>query len=272
MAPRRAVARRRIREAAVEALLDMRGRTALVVGGGQGMGRASALALARAGARVAVLDVHAERAKAVAEEVRALGVESLSVVADATERDAVPAAIAEAATLGPLDAVVNIVGSASWAPLLEMDDATWERDFTVNLVQHRYVASAAAREWIAADRPGSLVVIASISGLFSAANHAAYGAAKAGLLSFVRSAAEEWWPRRIRVNAVVPGSVRTPRIEAAWASGAIPQAVPDTVERMSLPEDIAHAALFLASDLARKITGQTLVVDGGATTRFPYRF
>jgi 3-oxoacyl-[acyl-carrier protein] reductase len=272
MAPRRAVARREARETAVETLLDMRGRTALVVGGGQGIGRASALALARAGARVAVLDLHAERAKTVAEEVRAQGVDALSVVADATVADDVARAFEECAALGPLDAVVNIVGSASWAPLLEMDEDTWERDFRVNLVQHRYVSSAAARAWIAAGRPGAIVVVASISGLFSAANHAAYGAAKAGLLSFVRSAAEEWWPQRIRVNAVVPGSVRTPRIEAAWASGAIPQAVPDTVERMSLPEDIAHAALFLASDLARKVTGQALVVDGGATTRFPYRF
>jgi len=255
----------------METLLDLRGRTALVVGGGQGIGRASALALARAGANVAVLDLHGERAERVAAEVRAHGVAARAFVADATDRAAVARGLAACAELGPLDAIVNIVGSASWTPLLEMDEATWERDFQVNLVQHRHVSTAAARAWLAAGRPGAIVVVASISGIFSAANHAAYGAAKAGLLSLVRSAAEEWWPHRIRINAVVPGSVRTPRIEAAWASGAIPKAQPDTLERMSLPEDIAHAALFLASDLARKITGQTLVVDGGATTRFPYR-
>jgi 3-oxoacyl-[acyl-carrier protein] reductase len=236
------------------------------------LGRARALALARAGANVAVLDREADRAKRVAGEVSALGRASRPVIADATHRDAVPGALAEAWELGALDVVVNIVGSASWAKLLEMDDATWERDLLVNLTQHWYVGRAAVRKWIEAGRPGSLVVVGSISGLFAAPSHAAYGAAKAGLLAFVRSASEEWWPHKIRVNAVVPGSVRTPRIEAEWARGNTPQAGSDLAERMSLPEDIAHAAVFLASGLARTITGQTLVVDGGATTRFPYRF
>jgi 3-oxoacyl-[acyl-carrier protein] reductase len=257
--------------APLEALLDMTGRAALVVGGGQGIGRATALALARAGARVAVLDAEGERAKAVAEELRALGAASAAVVADVTRPEAAARGVAEAgAALGPLDALVNVVGGASWASLLELDEAVWERDFALNLTQHWYVARSAARAWIEGRRPGALVAVASVSGLFSAARHGAYGAAKAGLLAWVRTAAEEWWPHRIRVNAVVPGAVRTPRIEAAWASGAIPRPGPETLERMALPEDVAHAALFLASDLARLVTGQALVVDGGTTTRFPY--
>ena len=145
-----------------------------------------------------------------------------------------------------------------------------ERDFAVNLKQHWYVARSVAHAWTLSRRPGALAVVASVSGLFSAVGHGAYGAAKAGLLAFVRTAAEEWWPHGIRVNAVVPGSVRTPRIEALWASGGIPQPGPETLERMALPEDVAHAAVFLVSDLARRVTGQTLVVDGGTTTRFPY--
>ncbi len=108
-----------------------------------------------------------------------------------------------------------------------------------------------------------------MSGLFAAPRHGAYGAAKAGLLALVRTMAEEWWPD-VRVNAVVPGMVRTPRIEAAWASGAIPKPGEDVVGRMAEPEDIAAAAVFLASPLARCISGQALVVDGGTTTRFPY--
>jgi len=86
----------------------------------------------------------------------------------------------------------------------------------------------------------------------------------------VQTAAEEWWPAGIRVNAVVPGAVRTPRIEASWADGSIPRPDEDTLSRMALPDDIAGSILFLVSDLARRITGQTLVVDGGATTKFPY--
>jgi 3-oxoacyl-[acyl-carrier protein] reductase len=242
-----------------------------VVGAGQGIGRAAALLFARAGAAVALLDEVAERARAVAEEARALGARAEPLVADVTRPDEAARALAEASrALRGLDAVVNVVGAASWAPLLEMDEATWERDLRLNLTQHWFVSRAAAREMIDVGRGGALAVIASVSGLFSAAGHAAYGAAKAGLLALVRSMAEEWWPHGIRVNAVVPGAVRTPRIEAAWADGGIPKPVPDTLARMALPDDVAGAALFLCSDLARRVTGQTLVVDGGASTRFPY--
>jgi NAD(P)-dependent dehydrogenase (short-subunit alcohol dehydrogenase family) len=124
----------------------------------------------------------------------------------------------------------------------------------------------------ASGRGGSLVVVASVSGLFSAAGHGAYGAAKAGLVALVRTMAEEWWRDGIRANAVVPGAVRTPRIEAAWESGAIRRPAPEVEERMALPEDVARAIAFLSSEWARRITGQTLVIDGGVTTRFPFRF
>ena len=253
------------------AALDLSGRHALVLGGGQGIGRASALALAGAGARVAVLDVEAERGAAVAAEVEALGVESAALQADVTRAEEAEQAVAKArSVLGGLDIVVNIVGASTWAPLLDLDEQTWERDFAVNLKHHWYVARSAARLWIEAGEPGVLCVVGSVSGMFSAANHGAYGAAKAGLLGLVRTAAEEWWPAGIRVNAVVPGAVRTPRIEASWADGSIPRPDADTLSRMALPDDIAGSILFLVSDLARRVTGQTLVVDGGATTKFPY--
>lgn len=256
----------------MSSLFGLSGRSALVVGGGQGVGRAVALSLARVGARVAVLDSERERAERVASEVRTLGVHAAAVVADVTRAEEAARAVGEArAALGALDAVVNIVGSASWGALLEVSDETWERDFAVNLKQHWYVARAAARTFLEAEQPGALCVVGSVSGLFSAANHGAYGAAKAGLLALVRTAAEEWWPHGIRVNAVVPGTIRTPRIEAAWASGAIPKPAPAEESRIASPEEIADAALFLVSDLARRITGQTLIVDGGQTTRFPFR-
>ena len=251
----------------------MRGRSALVVGGGQGMGRAAALLFARLGAAVAVLDEVAERADAVAGEARGAGARAEALVADVTDAAAAEAAVGEALLrLGALDALVNVVGGASWAPLLELDDATWERDLRLNLKQHWSVSRAAARAMRAGGRGGSLVVVASVSGLFSAAGHGAYGAAKAGLVSLVRTMAEEWWPHGIRANAVVPGAVRTPRIEAAWESGAVRRPAAEVEERMALPEDVAHAIAFLSSEWARRITGQTLVIDGGVTTRFPFRF
>lgn len=256
---------------AAQDLLGMRGRAALVVGGGQGIGRASALLLARVGCRVGVVDAEAERARAVAAELAAAGAGEHAVVADVTVPDQASRAVTEGAdALGGLDVLVNIVGGASWAPLLEMEEATWEHDLQLNLTQHWYVARAAASRMIDAGAGGSLVFVASVSGLFSAARHAAYGAAKAGLLALTRSMAEEWWPGGIRVNAVVPGAVRTPRIEGAWERGEIRRPGPEVERRMALPEDVASAALFLASDLARKVTGQGLVVDGGWTTRFPF--
>jgi NAD(P)-dependent dehydrogenase (short-subunit alcohol dehydrogenase family) len=256
----------------MSSLFGLAGRSALVVGGGQGIGRAAALLLGRLGARVGVLDSERERAERVADEVRALGVQSVALVADVTRAEQAARGVAEArAQLTSLDAVVNIVGSASWGTLLELTDATWERDFAVNLKQHWYVARAAARGLVEASQPGALCVVGSVSGSFSAANHGAYGAAKAGLQALVRTAAEEWWPHGIRVNAVVPGMVRTPRIEAAWQSGAVKRPAAELMARMAEPDDVAHAAVFLVSDLARRITGQTLVVDGGQTTRFPFQ-
>jgi NAD(P)-dependent dehydrogenase (short-subunit alcohol dehydrogenase family) len=249
---------------------DLAGSAAAVIGAGQGIGRATALLLASAGARVALVDEAEDRARAVARELVDRGSHAVPLVADVTDPRAAERAIARAdAELGGLTTVINIVGSASWAPLLEMDEATWQRDFRVNLEHHWYVARAAAARWRDAGAAGSLVVVASVSGVFAAPRHGAYGAAKAGLLSLVRTMAEEWWPFA-RVNAVVPGMVRTPRIEAMWERGEGARPTDDAVGRMAEPEDIANAAVFLSSALARRITGQALVVDGGTSTRFPY--
>lgn len=251
-------------------LLGLAEETALVVGAGQGIGRASALLLARAGCRLALVDCVEERVRLVAGEV---GDGALPIVADVTLVGEADRAVAEAvAGLGRVDHLVDIVGGASWAPLLELDEETWERDHVLNLKQHWYVSRATARSMISSGGSGSIVVVASLSGLFSAAGHGAYGAAKAGLVALTRTMAEEWAPHGIRVNAVAPGTVRTPRIEAAWESGEIPRPDAESLARIADPEDVASAALFLSSALARKITGHTLVVDGGTSTAFPFQF
>ena len=253
-------------------LLDLSGRGALVVGAGEGIGRATAQRLGAAGAHVIVVDRHRERAEAVAEEITRSGGRAQASVADVTAAGELGSVLAEAERLsGGLDLLVNITGSATWMPLLELTEAAWDRDFAVNLTQQLAVARAMARHWIGSGRPGVICVVASISGVFASPGHAAYGAAKAGLLSFVRTAAEEWWPSRIRVNAVVPGSVRTPRIEATLMDGSGDSLPAELLARMALPEDVAGPVAFLVSDLARRITGQTIVIDGGTSTRFPYR-
>ena len=256
---------------AVNSLLELEGKAALVAGGGQGMGRAAAILLARAGCRVAVLDVVVERAETVAAELAQLGAESHAIAADVTEsqgaRDAVSGAVK---AFGRLDRLVNIVGMASWGALLELDEATWDADHRLNLKQHFLVGRAAAAQMIEQGEGGSIAMVASVSGLFGAPRHGADGAAKAGLMALTKTMAEEWYPHGIRVNSVAPGSVRTPRIMAQQASGEAPSESDPDAARWVEMDDIAGALLFLSSGLAKSVTGQTLVVDSGKTALFPF--
>jgi 3-oxoacyl-[acyl-carrier protein] reductase len=249
-------------------LLRLDGRGALVVGAGQGNGRQTAHALASVGARVACVDIVPELAKEVAAEV-----DGLPLVGDARERADVERFVAEThAAFGRLDAVVDIVGMALWGSLLDTTDEDWDAAFG-HVLRHAQLVTQLAGRRMVADGGGAMVFIASVSGLTSAPNHAAYGAAKAGLLSLVRTAAVELGPSGVRVNAVAPGSIRTPRILKALAERADGTPPPPDVEPLGHPgetRDIAGAALFLCTDLARHITGQTLVVDGGTSARFPY--
>jgi len=255
----------------MNSLLELEGKAALVVGGGQGMGRAVAILLARAGCRVAVLDVVAERAESVAAELSALGAESHAISTDVTEsqgaRDAISGTVK---AFGRIDRLVNIVGMASWGTMLELDEETWDLDHRLNLKQHFLVSRAAAAQMIEQGEGGSIAMVASVSGLFGAPSHGAYGAAKAGLMALTKTMAQEWYPHAIRVNSVAPGSVRTPRILAQQASGEAPSESSADAARWVEMDDIGGALLFLSSGLAKAITGQTLVVDSGKTALFPF--
>jgi 2-deoxy-D-gluconate 3-dehydrogenase len=257
--------------ATMESLLGLQDKAALVMGAGQGIGRACAIYLARCGARLALVDVEEDRVQRVAGEVRQLGRPAEPIVADVTVESQVEDAVQAAhKALGRIDSLVNIIGMASWAYLIDMDLQTWERDFSLNLRQHFFVSRAVARRMIEQGSGGTIAVVASVSGLFGAPRHGAYGAAKAGVMALVRTMAQEWEPHRIRVNAVAPGAVRTPRVQAMRAAGEVGEADAAAAAREALPEDIAGAILFLSSELARRVNGQTLVVDGGTIARFPF--
>lgn len=253
-------------------LLRFDGRSAVVLGGGQGMGRQACHALAQSGARVLVVDLEADRAQQVADELNAAhGDVASAYAANATSRADVEALAAEAQRrLGRVDTVVDVIGMAQYRSIVEIDDELWGWHHDICL-RHAWLALQAFAPQMAAAGGGTMVFVASVSGLAGAPMHAAYGAFKAGLMSLVRSAAVELGPSKVRVNAVAPGVTWTPRVseylgEKGWKENAAN--VP--LRRVALPADMAAAMLFMASSLSDFISGQTIVVDGGVSAKFGY--
>jgi NAD(P)-dependent dehydrogenase (short-subunit alcohol dehydrogenase family) len=246
--------------------LRLDGRKFVCLGAGQGTGRQAAHALASAGATVFCVDLEAERANRVADEVG-----GVAWSCDITDRAASARLFHEAeATMGAVHGVVDIVGMAQYAPLLDTDDAGWAWHHDI-VLRHAWLALQYATPALRRTGGGSFAFVASVSGLTGAPMHAAYGAAKAGLMALVRSAAVEFGPSGIRVNAVAPGVVWTPRVSAYLGEpGRRTNAANTPLARVALPADVAAALLFLSSDLASYVSGHVLVVDGGVGAKFPY--
>jgi NAD(P)-dependent dehydrogenase (short-subunit alcohol dehydrogenase family) len=245
-------------------LFGLEGRTILVIGGGQGMGEASVRLLARLGANVAVLDLERERAERVADDARGLGVKALALAADVTDTLAVVTAVARCESeFGQLDGMAAIVGMAAWSSILDMTDEVWDLDHRRNLRYFFVAAREVGRRIIGRGGSGSIVAVSSVDGIRSAPNHGSYGAAKAGLINLVKTMAVEWGDLGVRVNAIAPGGIVTPRLPLTdparerEAMAALP------MRRRGSIEDIAKAAAYFLSDLSPYVTGQTLAVDGG---------
>jgi NAD(P)-dependent dehydrogenase (short-subunit alcohol dehydrogenase family) len=246
--------------------LRLDGRGFVLVGAGQGIGRQAAHALSSVGAQVFCVDKDPDLADDVAKEVG-----GHAWAGDATDRADAERLFADAGVaLGRIDGIVDIVGMAQYANLVDITDDLW--DWHQNIVlRHAFLAAQLGARAMAEAGGGVLVFVASVSGISSAPLHSAYGVAKAGLMSLVRSAAVELGPAGIRVNAVAPGVVWTPRVSAYLGDkGRETNSANAPLRRVALPADIASAILFLASDLSSYVTGQTLVVDGGVGVKFPY--
>lgn len=247
-------------------MFGLEGKKAVVIGGGRGMGESAALHLARAGCDVAIVDNAAERSQFVCDEVAKLGRKAVPIVANILDEAAVDAAIAEIeAKLGAIDVLVTIVGQALFKPLVDTTLEEWDFEQNRNLRYVFVTGRAVAKSMIARGQGGAMVFIGSIDGVVGAPLHAAYGAAKAGLMHLVKSMAAEWGRDEIRVNAVAPGSITTPRLPETPESLAIIQNSILPLGRPGTTDDIGGAVLFLASRLANYVTGHTLNVDGGWT-------
>jgi 3-oxoacyl-[acyl-carrier protein] reductase len=255
-----------------EAPKVMSGKNALVIGGGGGgIGQAITRGLAAAGSAVAVADVDRDRANEAAAEVAAAGATSVALTGDVRSREDVDGFVTRAAQeLGGLDVLVTVVGGqlafVRAAPLHETTDEDWDLVFDLNL---RYVAravQAALRVFLAQGRGGTIVSVGSITGSVGSPMQAAYGAAKAGLASLARSVAAEYSRDGIRMNVVSCGPIATPVARAAQTGAA--EWIP--MRRPGESSEVADAAVFLASPLSSYVTGQSLVLDGGATAVGPF--
>jgi NAD(P)-dependent dehydrogenase (short-subunit alcohol dehydrogenase family) len=236
------------------------GRVAVVTGGGEGIGRGIAEGLAAFGALVAIWERNAETCASTAETVGALG-----IVTDVRDSEQVDAALQRTATeLGVPSILVNNAGGVFNSPLLDTSESGWDALYRSNLRHVLLCTQRVARRLVDAGRPGSVINVTSIEGVRAAPGYAAYAAAKAGVINYTKTAALELAPHNIRVNALAPdltvteGLLRvSPAGLPASASHMIPMGRPGHVDEM------AGAAVFLASDMSSYITGQTIHVDGG---------
>jgi len=243
------------------------GKAVLVTGGGRGIGQAIALGFAREGASVAVNAAHLATAEDTATQIRQAGGKALAIEANVADESQVKAMIDRVVReLGGLDILVNNAGvSQPIMPTLEQDTADWDRVMATNL-RSAYLCSKAAGKHMVAQHSGKIVNIASITGLTGQPMRTAYAPSKAAMLNLTKALAVEWGPYNINVNAVAPGYVMTDLVRNFISQGKVNEEAMlkrTPLGRLSAPEDIAEAVMFLASDAARNITGIHIAVDAG---------
>ncbi|MBX6378829.1 MAG: glucose 1-dehydrogenase [Clostridia bacterium] len=249
-------------------MLRVEGKTAIVTGGASGIGRAIVLELAREGADVVIADIQEEAARQVAGEVAATGRRALpyrtDVTSSANVREMVAAALRE---FGKIDILVNVAGWDKVEPFVQSTEETWDKVIAINL-KGPIICARAVLDHMIERRYGKICSIASDAGRVGSSGEAVYSGAKGGVIAFSKTLAREMARYGINVNVVCPGPTDTPlfRDIASYQpkiAGALEKAIP--MGRLGKPEDLAPAVVFLVSDQAGYITGQTLSVSGGLT-------
>ena len=247
---------------------DLTDKVAIVTGGGTGIGKGIALEFARAGAHVVVASRRMEIIKKAAEEIEALGRQSLAVQTDVIEKEQVDNLVKQTVDkFGRIDILVNNAGgSAAW-PFEKISPKGWDIILAVNL-KGTFLCSQAVGKVMIRQKKGKIVNISSVAGVGGAPTIPHYGAAKAGVISLTKTLAVLWGRYNINVNCIAPGLIKTAVIQGALNLSdeeMTERTKSFLIQRIGLPEDIAYGAIYLASSASEFMTGQTLVIDGGVT-------
>jgi glucose 1-dehydrogenase len=257
-------------------LKPLKNQKALVTGANSGIGEACALALGSAGADVAINYVsRPDEAERVAKIIRQGGTRAITFQADVSQEDRVQAMFAEMLKeFGTIDILVNNAGLQRDSCFQDMTLEQWNTVIAINLTGQFLCAREAVREFLrrgvvpeVSTAAGKIICMSSVHEVIPWGGHVNYAASKGGVMQLMKSMAQELAPKKIRVNSIAPGAVKTPINRAAWetpaAEAELLKLIPDG--RAGVPEDIARAAIWLASDASDYVTGTTLFVDGGMT-------
>lgn len=244
---------------------DLSGKVAIVTGGGKGIGKAIALGLGRCGAQVVVAARTASEIEATADEIRYAGGKSIARVTDLTQTDQISGLAADAkAAFGGIHILVNNAARSFLRPLLDLREDGFDKIFATN-VRAPFLLSRACAQEMAASGGGRIINITSVAAERGGPMMGVYHASKAALKMLTMCMAIEWAPMNVNVNAVGPGMTRTHFSQPIWANPEIERQLVSRIPlaRLAEPQDIVGAVLFLCSEAASFVTGQTIYVDGG---------
>jgi NAD(P)-dependent dehydrogenase (short-subunit alcohol dehydrogenase family) len=249
-------------------LFDLSGRVALITGSSRGIGRAIAERMAEAGAKVVVSSRKLDACEEVVAAIRKAGGDATAIACNISSKEELQALVARTReTYGKIDVLVcNAAVNPHFGVTQEIPDSAFQKVLDCNIRSNHWLCQMVVPE-MAERRDGVVIIVSSIGGLKGSASLGTYGLSKAADMALARNLAVEWGPKNVRVNCLAPGIVRTDFARALWDNPEIYKA---TVERYPLrrigePDEIAGAAIFLASRAGSFITGQTIVLDGGAT-------
>jgi len=254
--------------------MRLEGKIAIVTGGASGIGKATAKLFAREGAKLMLVDLNDTGGEVAAEEIRAGGGTAAFVQADLTKTGDVARAVARTVErYGTVNVLHNNAGLFRFGTVVDSTEEQWDQIIAINL-KSVFLMSKYVLPHLIAARHGSIINTASIGGMVGVENGSAYAAAKGGVIQLTKSMALDYGPAGIRVNCICPGSTDTPMLHGIWKEEN-PTGVPADIRQqyadgrplrsIATPDDIANAALYLASDESRFVTGTSLVVDGGVT-------